>query len=152
MSRDLEEGRSPHERPNFMKIMKIMKFSILEALGPDLKRIPLGGLRCRAMFKWLVEHLSFKRCSLRVIRVQGELVGHFWETDLLVSFMTSFSDYEKFTSLFWLRIIFPWTLIYKESTGASLMSVASLCLEFCAREVSLMRDQILWKSWKSWNS
>ena len=80
---------------------------------------------------WLVEHLSFKRCSLRVIRVQGELVGHFWETDLLVPFITSFADYEKFTSLFWLRIIFPWTLKYKESIGESLRSVASLWLQFC---------------------
>ena len=62
------------------------------------------------------------------------------------------TDYEKFTNLFWLGRIFPWTLKYKESIGESLMSVASLCLEILTGEGRLMRDQILWKSWKSWDS
>ena len=51
MSRDPDRSVTPHERPNSKKIMEIMKFSIFEALKPDLKRISLGALRCRAMFK-----------------------------------------------------------------------------------------------------
>ena len=41
-----------------MKIMKIMKILIFEALEPDLKGISLGALRCRAMFK--VTRRAFK--------------------------------------------------------------------------------------------
>ena len=63
--------------------------------------------------------------------MQAELVGHFLVTDILKDFMTSFLNISKFLSLFWLRIIFPDTLKYKESDGKSLRSVASLELEFC---------------------
>ena len=38
MSRDPDVGRSPHEGPNFMKIMKIIKISIFEVRQPDLRR------------------------------------------------------------------------------------------------------------------
>ena len=48
-----------------------------------------------------------------------------------MNFMSNFQDISKSSNLFWLRIIFAYTLIYKKSDGASLMSVASLCLEFC---------------------
>ena len=58
--------------------------------------------------------------------MQGELVGDFLETDLNMIFMTSFQDFSKSLNLFLLRIIFPDTLEYEESTGASLMSVAPL--------------------------
>ena len=44
MSRDLEPERPPHERPNFMKILKIMKILIFEAFQPDLKRISRGAV------------------------------------------------------------------------------------------------------------
>ena len=67
--------------------------------------------------------------SIRVIRVQGELVGHFWETEIFIPLRSNFEDFSKSLSLFWLGRIFPWTLKYKESIGESLRSVASLCLE-----------------------
>ena len=56
MSRDPDVGRSPHERANFMKIMKIMKIIIFE---PDLKLNPRGALRFRAMYKVTRRALSF---------------------------------------------------------------------------------------------
>ena len=42
--------------PNFMKIRKIMKFIIFEALQPDFRSIFCSAPRSRAMYKWLVEH------------------------------------------------------------------------------------------------
>ena len=66
-----------------MKIMKIMKIIIFE---PDLKLIPCGPLRSRAMYKVTRRAFKLKRCSYRAIRVQGELVAHFWETELFIYF------------------------------------------------------------------
>ena len=63
--------------------------------------------------------------------MQAELVGDFLVTDINIYFMTSFHYSGKSLNLFLLRIIFPDALKYKESTGESLRSVASLCLEFC---------------------
>ena len=63
--------------------------------------------------------------------MQGELVGDFLVTDILKDFMTSFLNISKSLNSFSLRIIFPNTLRYKDSTGESLRSLASLCLEFC---------------------
>ena len=60
--------------------------------------------------------------------MQVELVGDFWETDLFIYFRSKFPDFSKSLNSFWLRIIFADTLIYKESNGASLMSVAALYL------------------------
>ena len=94
------------------------------------------GARFEADFVWAAPlprtvcrgpcHMCIWGCSYRVIRVQGELVGDFLETDISVLFMTSFQYFSKSLNLFLLRIIFPYTLKYKESIGASLMSVASL--------------------------
>ena len=66
--------------------------------------------------------------------MQGELVGDFLETDLNMTFMTSFQDFSKSLNLFLLRIIFPDTMYYFASDGESLRSVASLELEFCMCE------------------
>ena len=68
MSRVLHRGSTFHERPNFLKILKIMKFLIFEALEPDLKRIPLGALRCRAMFKPLRAASGFNiACCAKIV-------------------------------------------------------------------------------------
>ena len=64
--------------------------------------------------------------------MQGELVGHVWETDILVTFMSLFGDISKSASSY-LRIIFPDTLYYFASDGESLRSLASLQLEFLMR-------------------
>ena len=63
--------------------------------------------------------------------MQGEASWSFSEIELFIYFMSNFQDFSESSNLFLLRIIFACTLIYKESTGTSLMSVASLCLEFC---------------------
>ena len=74
--------------------------------------------------------------------MQGELVGDFPETDINIPFMTTFSDFSESLNSFWLRIIFPYTVKYKESDGESLRSVASLCLEILKSTWRLMRGRI----------
>ena len=61
--------------------------------------------------------------------MQAELVGDFLESDINIRFVTSFIDISKSLNSFWLRMIFPDVLKYKESDGESLSSVDSLCLE-----------------------
>ena len=65
--------------------------------------------------------------------MQGELVGDFLVSDILVDFMTSFLNILKSLNLFLLRIIFLDNVKYKESDGGSLRSVASLSLEILIR-------------------
>ena len=66
--------------------------------------------------------------------MQGELVGHFPETDINIPFISLFRDISKSASSFELRIIFPDTICYFASDGESLRSVASLWLEFLMRQ------------------
>ena len=74
--------------------------------------------------------------------MQAELVGDFLESDINVYFVTRFRNISKSLNSFWLRIIFPWTVEYKESDGESLRSVASLCLEILNGQWRFMKDRI----------
>ena len=74
--------------------------------------------------------------------MQGELVGDFLESDINIYFVTTFGNISKSLNSFWLRIIFPDTLKYKESDGKSLRSVASQCLEILKGGGRFMRDRI----------
>ena len=63
--------------------------------------------------------------------MQGELVGDFWETDICVLFRWFIENISRSPSSISLPRIFRVTIIYDASDGASLMSLASLKLEFC---------------------
>ena len=59
MSRVLHVCRKAPEKPNFMKILKILKFLFFEALEHHLRRISSGALRCRAMSTAVASGLRF---------------------------------------------------------------------------------------------
>ena len=65
--------------------------------------------------------------------MQGELVGDFRETDIDIVFGQCFVNISRSLNSFSLSRIFRRPLNYKESDGASLMSLASVQLEFCIR-------------------
>ena len=67
-------------------MLKVKVFIIFEPLRPDFSQIPDGAPRCRAMFKVTRRAFKLQLWPIRVIRVQGKLVGDFLETDLFVCF------------------------------------------------------------------
>ena len=63
--------------------------------------------------------------------MQGELVGDFWETEIIIYFTWLIGNLSRSPSSILLPRIFRGTIIYDASDGASLKSLASLYLEFC---------------------
>ena len=70
--------------------------------------------------------LSFSGALYRVIRVQGELVVHIWETDINTRFRWFIENFLRSPSSIPLPRIFRGTIIYDASDGTSLRSLASL--------------------------
>ena len=73
--------------------------------------------------------------------MQGGASWSFFGSELFIYSRSKVEDFSKSLNLFQLRIIFRSALIYKDSIGASLKSVAALCFEFCMCEGSLWETE-----------